>query len=85
VNISVLIVAARAGPSCHLLLDPDVPDESLRKKVFAKIPRAAHTVAQLERFAILGLHQLIVLKSVRRVLRCPLECILRRRLAGLKP
>jgi len=33
--------AAALAEACHLLLDPDVPDESLRKKVFAKIPRAA--------------------------------------------
>ena len=33
--------AATLAEVCHLLLDPDVPDESLRKKVFAKIPRAA--------------------------------------------
>jgi hypothetical protein len=35
-----------------LLLDPDVPDESLRKKVFAKIPRAALENA-LERVSVL--------------------------------
>ena len=29
--------AAALAEACHLLLDPDVPDESLRKKVFAKI------------------------------------------------
>jgi hypothetical protein len=38
--------------ACHLLLDPDVPDESLRKKVFAKIPRAALENA-LERVTVL--------------------------------
>jgi hypothetical protein len=33
--------AAALAEACRLLLDPDVPDESLRKKVFTKIPRAA--------------------------------------------
>jgi hypothetical protein len=32
--------AALAG-ACRLLLDPELPDEYLRKKVFAKIPRAS--------------------------------------------
>jgi hypothetical protein len=33
--------AAALTEACRLLLDPELPDESLRKKVFAKIPRAA--------------------------------------------
>ena len=33
--------AAALAEACHLLLDPELPDESLRQKVFAKIPRAA--------------------------------------------
>jgi TnpA family transposase len=33
--------AAALAEACRLLLDPELPDESLRKKVFAKIPRAA--------------------------------------------
>ena len=44
--------AAALAEACHLLLDPDVPDESLRKKVFAKIPRAALENA-LERVSVL--------------------------------
>jgi Domain of unknown function (DUF4158) len=44
--------AAALAEACHLLLDSDVPDESLRKKVFAKIPRAALENA-LERVSVL--------------------------------
>ena len=44
--------AAALAEACHLLLDLDVPDESLRKKVFAKIPRAALENA-LERVSVL--------------------------------
>jgi hypothetical protein len=33
--------AAALAEACRLLLDPELPDASLRKKVFAKIPRAA--------------------------------------------
>ena len=33
--------AAAMGEACRLLLDPELPGKSLRKKVFAKIPRAA--------------------------------------------
>src|SRR5271166_1377531 len=44
--------AAALAEACHLLLDPDVPDESLRNKVFAKIPRAALENA-LERVSVL--------------------------------
>ncbi|HEY6848641.1 MAG TPA: Tn3 family transposase [Terracidiphilus sp.] len=33
--------AVALAEACHLLLDPELPDESLRQKVFAKIPRAA--------------------------------------------
>src|ERR1700730_14830976 len=44
--------AAALAEACHLLLDPDVPDESLRRKVFAKIPRAALENA-LERVSVL--------------------------------
>ena len=33
--------ATALAEACHLLLDVDVPDESLRKTVFARIPRAA--------------------------------------------
>ena len=44
--------AAALAEACHFLLDPDVPDESLRKKVFAKIPRAALENA-LERVSVL--------------------------------
>src|SRR5271165_229410 len=43
------------------------------------------TATQLDRFPIFARHQLIVLKSVRPVLRCRLERILRRRLGGLSP
>jgi hypothetical protein len=34
-------LALAEAEACHLLLDPELPDESLRQKVFAKIPRAA--------------------------------------------
>jgi Berberine and berberine like/Tn3 transposase DDE domain len=44
--------AAALAEACQLLLDPDVPDKSLRKKVFAKIPRAALENA-LERVSVL--------------------------------
>ena len=44
--------AGALAEACHLLLDLDVPDESLRKKVFAKIPRAALENA-LERVSVL--------------------------------
>ena len=44
--------AAALAEACHLLLDHDVPDESLRRKVFAKIPRAALENA-LERVSVL--------------------------------
>ena len=44
--------AAALAEACHLLLNLDVPDESLRKKVFAKIPRAALENA-LERVSVL--------------------------------
>ena len=33
--------AAALAEACRLLLDPELPDEYLRKKVFAKIPRAS--------------------------------------------
>jgi hypothetical protein len=33
--------ASALAEACRLLLDPELPDESLRKKVFAKIPRTA--------------------------------------------
>jgi hypothetical protein len=33
--------AAALAEACRLLPDPELPDKSLRKKVFAKIPRAA--------------------------------------------
>jgi hypothetical protein len=33
--------AAALAEVCRLILDPELPDKSLRKKVFAKIPRAA--------------------------------------------
>jgi hypothetical protein len=46
--------AAALAEACHLLLDPDVPDESLRKKVFAKILRAAlENALDLERVSVL--------------------------------
>jgi TnpA family transposase len=44
--------AAALAEACQLLLDPDVPDKSLRKKVFAKISRAALENA-LERVSVL--------------------------------
>src|ERR1700756_1597063 len=40
---------------------------------------------QLERFPVFTRHQLVVLKSFRCLVRCRLECIPRRRLAGLNP
>jgi TnpA family transposase len=44
--------AAALAEACHLLLDTDVPDESLRKIVFAKIPRSTLATA-LERVSAL--------------------------------
>jgi TnpA family transposase len=44
--------AAALAEACLLVLDPNVPDENLRKKVFAKIPRAALQNA-LERLSAL--------------------------------
>src|SRR6266481_4201530 len=44
---------------------------------------AHRPAAQLDRFPIFALHQLIMLKSLRRLLRSRLECILRRGLSGL--
>src|SRR5580700_785910 len=41
------------------------------------------TATQLDRFSVFALHQLIVLKSLRCLFRRRLECIPRRRLAGL--
>src|SRR4029077_18928992 len=40
---------------------------------------------QLERFPVFTRHKLEVLKSFRWLVRCRLECIPRRRLAGLNP
>src|SRR5208283_1622378 len=40
---------------------------------------------QLERFPVFTRHQLVVLKSFRCLVRCRLESIPRRRLAGLNP
>src|SRR5271157_1613796 len=46
----------------------------------------AHGAAtQLDWLPVFARHQLIVLKSLRRLFRCRLERILRRRLAGLNP
>src|SRR5271166_3792905 len=49
------------------------------------VSNAHCTATQLDRFSVFARDQLIVLKSVRRVLRCRLERILRRRLGGLSP
>src|ERR1700688_1321098 len=43
------------------------------------------TATQLGRCSIFALHQFIMLKALRCLFRCGLECILRRRLAGLNP
>src|SRR5580704_18388333 len=43
------------------------------------------TATQLEWFPVFARHQLVVVKSLRWLLRHRLECIPRRRLAGLNP
>src|SRR5271165_4574342 len=46
---------------------------------------AHRTPTQFERFPVFTRHQLVVVKSLRWLLRHRLECIPRRRLAGLNP
>src|SRR5208337_1283231 len=43
------------------------------------------TATQLDRFPVFARHQLVVVKSLRWLLRHRLECIPRRRLAGFNP
>src|SRR6516162_2542644 len=43
------------------------------------------TATQLDRFTVFARHQLIMLKSLKRLFRCRLHCFLERRLAGVNP
>src|SRR5580704_1325123 len=94
-NIWVTDARRRAGftqkaKSCRFVTEVSLTDDfqchwaaQIDVERFVSDPH--RTATQLDRFPIFARHQFIMLKSVRRVLRCRLECILRQRLAGFNP